>query len=243
VQWTRSAALRSPLTPAVRRACAAQASARTAPRLHRTSSRPTRLPEDSASRQSAHHVVRLHLPRLDHGICSSRHLAQRHGPIAGAASAARSRLTVHPALSPFRSSGRSVVTAQRRRSASLSEPREPHNAHLHTTDGLRRRPGSPAHPRSRPGPDPRSSALPGRPHPPRSHSGPPNPGVQRTRGAMRRSPLTPDVRRACAAPDLRTGSTSPRSNIRVAARSSPRVLSIASPGPHRGPPEPAHIWS
>ena len=53
----------------------------------------------------------------------------------------------------------------------------------------------------------------------------------------------PDVRRACAAPVLGTGSTSPPSNIPAAGRSSPRALSLASDSPRRRPPEPAHIRS
>ena len=53
----------------------------------------------------------------------------------------------------------------------------------------------------------------------------------------------PDVRRACAAPVLGTGSTSPPSNIRAASRSSPSALSLAPRSPHRRLPEPAHIRS
>jgi len=52
----------------------------------------------------------------------------------------------------------------------------------------------------------------------------------------------PDVRRACAAPVLGTGSTSVPSNIRATGRSFPRALSIASRSPHQRPSEPAHIW-
>jgi len=43
----------------------------------------------------------------------------------------------------------------------------------------------------------------------------------------------PDVRRACAAPVLGIGSTSPPLNIRAAGRSSPRALSLASGSPLR----------
>ncbi len=51
----------------------------------------------------------------------------------------------------------------------------------------------------------------------------------------------PDVRRACAAPVLGTGSTSPPPHIRAAGRSSPRALSPASVSPLRHPlPPGAH---
>jgi len=43
----------------------------------------------------------------------------------------------------------------------------------------------------------------------------------------------PDVRRACTAPVLGTGRTSPLSHIRAAGRSSPRALSLASDSPRR----------
>jgi hypothetical protein len=45
----------------------------------------------------------------------------------------------------------------------------------------------------------------------------------------------PDVRRACAAPVLGTGSTSPSPHIRAAGRSSPRALNLASRDPSRHP--------
>ena len=45
----------------------------------------------------------------------------------------------------------------------------------------------------------------------------------------------PDVRRACAALVLGTGSTSPQPNILAAGRSSPRALSLASASPLRHP--------
>jgi hypothetical protein len=48
----------------------------------------------------------------------------------------------------------------------------------------------------------------------------------------------PDVRRACAAPVLGTGSTSLPPNIRAAGRSHPRALRLASGSPLRRPPAP-----
>jgi len=107
--------------PDVRRACAAQAPARTAPRLHRTSSRPTHLPRGARPRVT-------HPPRHPPASSASRPRpfqfpppAQRRGPTPGTATAARSRLTVHPAPSPFRSFGRSVFSAPQRRSIRLPE--------------------------------------------------------------------------------------------------------------------------
>ena len=192
MQWTRTASLCSPLTPTVRRACAA-------PQL--TSERSTSSANNRANRQTrtAHPDVttaRQARPSLQHRTEPvRRRRGLRH--FAGPRGRPPPGLTSRTSLRSHRSRRTSSVPAHvsRRRSGpggsaphpGPSPPRQGNrkrrNAQLHSTVYVRVRPAHSPHPRGRPRAVPRSPASRVSLYPPRSHSVAPNPGVQWTRCA------------------------------------------------------------
>jgi hypothetical protein len=177
----------SPLTPDVRRACAARSSARAVPRLHRTFARPAVPPRGrSASPHAAHIGARPNQRASAHGPSQS----SRRSPTACAHHRHGGRHI--PRVSRFiprlRPSGPSALRSLPLRIGvwlASGDRRKPRNAQLRSPDGLGFRSASSTRRRSRPGPIPRSSAAAVFINPPRNHSVAPNPGMQRTRYARR----------------------------------------------------------
>ena len=182
--------LRSPLTPDVRRGCAAQSSALTVHCLQQSPSRPARPP---AHRLNSDGSQRCPLTsRAPFGVRRS----PRSCPVfPGHIDMHLTPLTARPlwlAVPPRRrgqgiqdSSSCRVPSphAPPRRSHYIETRRETRNAQLHSTGAIRLTTASSAHLRHRPGPFPRASAAPVFLNPPRFHSAAPNPGVQWTRSA------------------------------------------------------------
>ena len=186
--------------PDVRHGCAAQSSARTASRPHHASSRIDICPYRSASRPKARHDARSYPAPI---------LAWSFPPAVSASwvSTSVARPTRQPAYlsrpvlplrafapRPSRGPLRLVHLTLSFGVSHTSEHAGGSQAQLHRSRGSRLGTARSAHLRNRPGAFHRPSAAPVVLNPPRSHSAVPNPGVQRTRFAALRSPLTPVVR-------------------------------------------------
>ncbi len=179
VQWTRTASLCSPLTPDVRRGCAAQSSALRVHCLQQSSSRtgtsppqrrrltalPAHIPR-APRRPSRACVVPASSARKSTRIQHRRRLAHFGSPYP--APSRSGHPVLHVASDP-------PPQAQPTHAHGVETRRETRNAQLHITSGIRLSAAMSALLRSRPGVLRRSSVASGFLNPPRFHSATPNP--------------------------------------------------------------------